>query len=183
MNNMVVFDLDDMAIDAESNAISQLIELRAMFPHFKVTLFTILGRWMDLEVLKQLATFDWIEFAAHGYEHFSNDEVLEWDKKKWYDILNMYEEVGIFKKIFKAPDWEMSRLGYEVLKDMGWAVAIRQNQLFDLPDGMRYYSFEGNPYAVHGHTWTLPAHKEEGMFHNWCEATQFEFVSKVLEKT
>jgi len=180
-NTTVIFDLDDAAVDSESNAMSHLIEMKAMYPNFKVSLFTILGRWLDLEILKQISKFDWIELLAHGYEHFTNDEVMEWNKKKWYDILNMYEDTGIFKPIFKAPNWEMSPLGYQVLKDMDWAIAIRQSQLGEVPQGGKYYSFEGNPLSVHGHTWTLQAHKEEGMFRNWCESTQFEFVSNNLE--
>jgi len=181
--SMVVFNLDDFAVDEESNAMNYLLELKALCPDFKVTLFTILGRWLDLEMLKQIAKFDWIELAAHGFEHFENEEVLHWDKRTWYHILNMYEDTGIFTKIFKAPNWEMSPLGYQVLRDMDWSVAIRQNQLNEVPQGMKYYSFEGNPFAVHGHTWTMKAHKEEGMFRNWCEGTQFEFVSNSLERT
>jgi hypothetical protein len=180
-NSTVIFDLDDFSIDSDGNAMNHLIEMKAIYPNFKVTLFTILGRWMDLDILKQIAKFDWIELAAHGYEHFTNGEVLEWDKKRWYDVLNMYEEVGVFSPIFKAPNWEMSKLGYEVLKDMGWGVAIRQSQLNEVPEGMKYYSFEGNPFGVHGHTWTIPAHREEGLFYNWCEGTRFEFVSSSLE--
>jgi len=181
-NSTVIFDLDDFAIDSESNAMNTLIDMKAIYPNFKVTLFTILGRWMDLEILKTIAKFDWIELAAHGYDHFMNGEVLDWDKHRWYEVLNTYEDTGIFKKIFKAPNWEMSKLGYNALKDMGWAVAIRQSQFDDVLEGMDYYSFEGNPLSVHGHTWTLSAHKEEGMFNGWYGKTQFEFVSNSLER-
>lgn len=176
-----MLDLDDFSVDEESNALNYLIELKALCPNFKVTLFTILGRWGDLEMLKQIAGFKWIEFAAHGFEHFENEEVLRWSKRDWYHIVNMYEDVGIFRPIFKAPNWEMSPLGYEVLRDVGWSVAIRQSQLDEVPTGMKYYSFEGTPFAVHGHTWTMRAHKEEGMFRNWCEDTRFQFVSENLE--
>src|SRR3990167_615254 len=119
--SLVIFDLDDMAADEESNALNYLIELKALCPDFKVTLFTILGRWLDLEMLKQIAKFEWIQLAAHGFEHFENEEVLHWDKRTWYHILNMYEDTGIFKPIFKAPDWQISPLGYQVLRDMDWS--------------------------------------------------------------
>jgi hypothetical protein len=178
----VVFDADDFAVDEESNALNYFIEMKALYPKFKVTLFTILGRWLDLEILKQVSKFDWIEFAAHGYEHFENDEVLHWDKNTWYEMLNLYEEIGIFTHIFKAPDWQMSRLGYQVLKDMGWAIAIRQFQYDEVLQGMKYYSFETNPFAVHAHTWTMKAHVKEGMFRNWSGETNFKFVSESLEE-
>ena len=86
-SSLVVFDIDDFSADEESNAMNYLIELKALLPQFKVTLFTILGRWLDLDMLKQIARFDWIELCAHGYEHFENDEVLKWDKKHWYDVI------------------------------------------------------------------------------------------------
>ena len=178
----IILDLDDFAPDEESNALNYLIEFKTLYPKFKVTLFTIIGRWMDLEILKQISKFDWIELAAHGFEHFENDEVLKWDKGDWYKYLNIYEQSGAFKPIFKAPNWEMSPLGYQVLKEMDWSIAIRQSQINDVPIGLKYYSFEGTPFAIHGHTWTMKAHKEEGMFRNWRENTNFQFVSQNLEE-
>jgi predicted deacetylase len=106
---------------------------------------------------------------------------MDWDKKKWFEIINNYEKTEQFVKIFKAPNWEMSRLGYQVLKELGWAVAVRKHQIVDVPQGMKYYCFETNLFGVHGHTWTMPAHNKEHMFLNWTENTNFDFVSNNLE--
>lgn len=175
----VTLDLDDFAQDTESNAMNWLIHLKNKNKDFKVTLFTILGRWRR-EALREIAQFDWIQLAAHGYKHFTNDEAYNWDKKQWYSVLNEYEKVGIFEKGFKAPNWEMSPLGYEVLKDMGWWVAVRKHQISDVPKGMQYYCFETNIFGLHGHTWTMQAHKEEGLL-NWSPSATFDFVSDRLE--
>ena len=178
---MVILDLDDFAADQESNALDWLVSLKYQFPKFKVTLFTILGRW-NLSLLKKIKSeFDWIELAAHGWLHQTNDEVMGWTQAQWYHTLNKYEKTGLFVPVFKAPNWEMTRLGYHVLQEFGWAVAIRKQHLDNLPKGIKYYCFETNIYSVHGHTWTMPAHKKEGMFTGWSESTNFEFVSKNLE--
>lgn len=177
----VILDLDDCASDAESNALNWMVDLKMRFPDFRATLFTIIGRWKDKEMLKKMKEFlPWIDLAAHGFEHMTNDEVLIWDRKRWKEILKMYENMGIFEKIFKAPNWEMSPLGYEVLGEMGWAVAVRQFQINDLPVGIKYYCFETNPFGVHGHTWTLPAHFREGML-NWGGETHFDTIVNNLE--
>jgi hypothetical protein len=176
----VVVDFDDFAPDQESNAMNWFIELKHKYPNFRVTLFTILGRWR-FDLLKQVTNFDWIELAAHGYYHAKNGEVLEWNQANWFDRINKYEQTGLFTKIFKAPNWEMSPLGYEILKDWGWAVAVRRQQVKEVPTGMKYYCFEDNFFSIHGHTWTMNAHKQEGMFNRWVKETQFKFVSSELE--
>ncbi len=179
---MVIFDADDFAQSQQENALNWFVAFKHKYPKFKVTLFTILGRW-NIEILKKIKeSFEWIELAAHGWEHLTNDEAFKWNKQRWYHVLNAYEKTGIFTKTFKAPNWEMSSLGYHCLKDMGWSVAIRNHQLNDVPQGMKYYDFEANPFAVHCHTWTMPAHEKEGIFNNWSESTDFQFVSENLEQ-
>jgi len=116
LNNLVIFDSDDFAPDIESNGLSWFFGLKAKHPNFKVTLFTILGRW-DKKMLDIVRHIDWIELAAHGHTHLTNDEVVFWTKRRWYDVINEYEKTGLFTKVFKAPNWEMSTLGYHVLKD------------------------------------------------------------------
>lgn len=175
----VVLDLDDFAPDRKSNALDWLFSLKSMNKNFKVTLFTILGRW-DINLLKDIAHIDWIELAAHGFMHSSNDESFNWTKKQWFDFLNIYEKTGMFVKGFKAPNWEMSPLGYQVLKDMGWWVAVRKHQIKDVPAGMDYYCFETNIFGLHGHTWTMLAHEKEGLL-KWSLIADFEFTSECLE--
>lgn len=169
-----------MSQEAESNALNWLVDFKHQYPNFKVTLFTILKRW-DKDMLKKLTTFDFLEFAAHGLTHQDNSEVEEWTKEKWVKVLNEYEAMDMFVKIFKAPNWQMTQLGYYMLKDFGWAVACRKEQIKDLPKDMKYYCFETNMFAVHGHTWLIKVHKEEETFQGWVKQTQFQFVSENLE--
>ena len=176
----VVLDLDDLASDSESNAMDILFELKDRYPKFKVTLFTILGRWRNKELLKQIGKIKWVELAAHGYTHMTNAEVADWDKKKWYDVINEYENMGCFVQGFKAPNWEMSPLGYEVLKDCGWWVAVRSHQIPDVPVGAQYYCFETNLFGAHGHTWTLKPDLKDGRF-MFSQSTNFSFVSRNIE--
>jgi predicted deacetylase len=91
----------------------------------------------------------------------------------------MCKEDGYFEEGFKAPNWQMTDLGYKVLKENGWWVAIRKHQIKDLPKGMKYYCFETNPNAVHGHTWLIPHILEE--VKKWKKDNKFEFVSKNLK--
>jgi len=176
---MIILDADDMLPSHDENPLNWLIMLKHKYPQLKVTLFTVLGGW-NVDILRQMyLAFPWIEFAAHGLNHKSNDEVLSWDKKKWFDVINQYEQPEMFAKIFKAPNWEMSRLGYEVLKDLGWAVAVRESQIEDLPRGMMYYSFEKQK-GTHGHTWLMSSHITSGLMGAWKKDEEFKFVSESL---
>jgi hypothetical protein len=177
----IVLDLDDMAQDWESNALNWLVDFKREYPNFKVTLFTIIRRWQK-DMLKKLTALDFIEFAAHGLTHQNNDEVESWNKEKWVKVLTEYDQMDMFVKIFKAPNWQMTQLGYYMLRDFGWAVACRKNQIEDLPKNMKYYCFETNIFGVHGHTWTIKAHVEEEKFQGWNKNTQFDFVSQHLEE-
>lgn len=176
-----ILDLDDFYPEKKNNAMDWLIELKDCYPNFVVTLFTIYGRWHNIKLLHELNRFDWIEIAAHGYYHYSNDEVMKWDKKRWFDVINEFEKTGLFTKVFKAPNWMMSKLGYFVLKELDWAVAVRENQIKDLPEGIRYYCFEDQPEKIHGHTWLLQKHWEDGLFTSWNQKTEFDFISNNLK--
>lgn len=180
---MILFDLDDFAPEKQ-NGFDYLIYLKSRYPIFKVTLFTILGKWKSensMNLLRSISKFDWINLAAHGFYHNSNDEVLSWTKEDWFSTINKYEQSGLFVKIFKAPNWEMSRLGYQVLKELDWAVAVRKEQIKDVPKDMKYYCFEDEDYMYHGHTWLLDAHQQEGMFNNWRLDINFDFINNCLK--
>lgn len=172
---MIIFDLDDYYSERKNNAMDWLVEFKELYPDFKVTLFTILGRWKSLKLLSQIKSLDWIDLAAHGYYHEINTEVLGWSKQKWFEVINEYEKQG-FAKVFKAPNWQMSKLGYQVLKELDWAVAIRKHQLHEVPEGAKYYCFETTEGGVHGHTWLMQQHMLEGMFVNWRKETPFGFI-------
>lgn len=176
---MIVFDLDDFMTDGENNCMDRLLQMKEKYPKLKVTLFTILGR-SDSGVIKDLQKYKWIEFAAHGYYHYLNDEVLKWDSYEWENIIDIYNENN-FTKLFKAPNWDMNMYGYLMLKNNGWTVAVRKDQIKGLPEGMRYYCFETTPHSVHGHTWLLEDHEKKGWFKDWNKDSEFEFVSNFIQ--
>lgn len=178
---MILFDLDDAYPARLNNALDWLVDFKDRYPEFKVTLFTILGRWDNHGLLKAIKGFDFIELAAHGYHHANNSECQIWDEDGWHDKLSLYERTGLFVPIFKAPNWQMSKIGYQVLKDRSWAVAVRENQIKDVPEGAKYYCFESEPNRYHGHTWLMQKHLDEGMFINWNRDSTFDFISSHLE--
>ncbi len=178
---MILLNLDDFAPSQEENALNYLVEFKDKYPDFKVTLFTIYGKWRR-DMLKglRICFADWLDLAAHGFTHYSNDECEKWSLEQWHRIIDNYENGKCFTKLFKAPNWQMSSLGYEVLKERGWAVAVRESQIKDVPKGMKYYSFEEQG-GVHGHTWLMKSHIESGMFKDWNKDSGFDFISNHLK--
>ena len=176
--NTVILNLDDFARDYKRNALNWLFDFESQYEGFRVTLFGIVGL-CDINHILTLNKLKWIQLAGHGFLHKHNDECLSWTEKNWQTYLATYEDLG-FEKGFKAPNWEMNQLGYEMLKKNGWWVACRKHQIADLPEGIKYYCFETIPGGVTGHTWLMEAHKKEGKF-DWNKDTKFDFCSQHLE--
>lgn len=174
----IILDLDDFGYKKESNCLDWLYEFHSIYD-FKVTLFTVYGLCTN-KFLDSVSKLSWIEMAVHGLNHKSNDEVLSWNEQEWNNNLQFFEDSKYFIKGFKAPNWQMSDIGYKVLKERGWWVAIRDFQIKDLPKGMMYYAFETNKNSVHGHIWLMDTHYKEGKF-NWDTDDKFEFVSQNTE--
>lgn len=172
---MIITDFDDQRPNHTESCLDWLIELKHKYPFFKTTLFVIPELW-NMKILSQIndGFYSWIQFGLHGYSHETNDECEHWDKEEWNDILSEYEN-GTFVKLFKAPNWQMSRLGYEVLMSRGWAVAVLESQIKDLPKDMKYYSFEEQG-GIHGHTWLMKDHIEKGWFKKVQKNSDFGFI-------
>jgi len=178
MGKTIVLNLDDFAIDYKRNALNWLFDFKSQYEDFKVTLFVI-PELCEINFLISILKLNWMQLVGHGSNHKSNDECLKWDEGKWQAILNVYESLG-FEKGFKAPNWEMNKLGYETLKKNDWWVAVRKHQIPDLPKGMKYYCFETTEGGISGHTWLMETHLKEGKF-NWDKDTKFDFCSQHLE--
>lgn len=178
MKNTVILNLDDFAKDYKRNALNWLFDFKSQYPDFKVTLFAIL-ELCEFNFLMSILNLNWIQLVGHGLNHSNNKECLKWNKDKWQTVLNVYQSFG-FEKGFKAPNYEMNLLGYEMLKKNGWWVACRKHQIKDLPEGMKYYCFETTEGGATGHTWLMETHLKEGKF-NWDKDTKFDFCSQHLE--
>lgn len=119
MPGKVVFDLDDFRED--TNALDLLFRMKARWPKFKVTLFTIPTKCSP-RFLQEIKQISWIEMAMHGWEHLP----LEFDKMSKNDTLkylSIAESWNVFEKGFKGPHWRTSQGTLDALQERGWWVA------------------------------------------------------------
>lgn len=118
----IVLDFDDFCEDG--NSMDYLFRLRARFPKFKVTLFTIPAKCSP-EFLKAVKEVPWIQMALHGHEHLP----VECESWKQHEartfLLHDYEAGGVFPFVrgFKAPQWRMSQGTINACKELGFWVA------------------------------------------------------------
>lgn len=122
MSTKIILDFDDFRED--ENSLDYLFRLRARFPKFKVTLFTIPAK-CSTEFLKAVKEIPWIQMALHGHEHLP----VECESWKQHEartfLLHDYEAGGLFPFVrgFKAPQWRMSQPTLDELKAQGFWVA------------------------------------------------------------
>lgn len=119
--------------------------------------FEQLMLWM--EALKDM---DWMEICLHGFMHDKTEMMVNYDRakatiksaeraftsfkvqrpmrffgKRWI----RYEPNLPYKKIFKAPGWQMSREAYEAARDLGYVVATDRNNPDPEIEGLKTYRF------------------------------------------
>lgn len=161
----------------------QLDKLHFRNMNFRVTLFAI-PDYMTTELLNWCkANESWVELAVHGIGHTSNYEcekmTYEEFDKAMKDPLRSYIIDTYFKKIFKAPGWQISDGIFKWLKDNDWIVADQSYNNDRRPEELKaYVNFDGkfkvyssirddsmpdqdlpteSPYieSWHGHTWNV----------------------------
>lgn len=118
----VILDFDDFRED--ENSLDYLYRLRAKFPNFKVTLFTIPAKCSP-EFLKAVKEIPWIQMAVHGHEH-SPVECETWKQHEARTFLQHDFEAGGIKPFvrgFKAPQWRMSQGTIAACQELGFWVA------------------------------------------------------------
>lgn len=118
----VILDFDDFRED--ENSLDYLFRLRAKFPKFKVTLFTIPSK-CSTEFLKAVKEVPWIQMALHGHEHLPVECEL-WKRHEARTFLQHDFEAGGVKPFvrgFKAPQWRMSQGTIEACEELGFWVA------------------------------------------------------------
>lgn len=172
-----IIDFDDYSPIKPGHEL--LVKLKEHFPNFKCTCFTpafnlkVFTREVSIEKFKQWGKLvaecqDWIEIAPHGFAHLRG-EWLTKDKKQLEIMIkateNVFKQLGIkFVKIFKAPHWEISKEGEEVLKERGYILAIDRNRPVihtDIPTYVFNWSIDEPipQYPIvkgHGHIWGTP---------------------------
>lgn len=172
------------------------------YPNFKVTLFTVpweirFGRSMKESTpitLKKFKPFvdainecDWIEIALHGLTHAPvefSELSYEATIKRIVIGMKMFENVGIknFAKIFKAPQWEISREAEQAARDMGFIVVkdgyYNWNLAKDKPNADAV-----EPFIMHGHVQDDCDNGMQETQHRVMKLpvdTEFMFLSDVL---
>lgn len=203
----MIFEWDDFGCDhiisdmcQSHDCRDQLYRLKELNPKFKCTLFAIPGE-MTPELLKWCSANDsWVELAVHGFYHTSNYECEKMTYDEFYDSVMDFSgnyDSGIlskFKKIFRAPGWQISTDAMLWLHDNDWVLADQAYNNARRPIGLRTYlyddsskvfSIDGSPVlAYHGHTWNVGWNgiyedydKVSDLVRN-CE--EFKFLSEVM---
>lgn len=203
----MIFEWDDFGANHVISDMCQskdcrdkLDELHRLNPAFRCTLFAIPGE-MTLELLAWCqANQSWVELAVHGFFHTSNYEC----EKMSYEDFDHYQEMlypiiePYFKKIFRAPGWQISDGALKWLQEKGWIVADQSYNDSRRPSYFNaYVNYDGTfkvcpkvgegyeVEAYHGHTWDVGWN---GIYEDFDKvqdlvknAKEFKFVSELFE--
>ncbi len=186
----VIVDFDDWEDRYDRNTMSELFYMKATYPKFKCTLFSIPGRISE-QMVELIKPLDWIQHAVHGWKHETNFEVRDWDEYQCNLYLNKAEAMGLFVKGFKAPGWEMSDTMRKVLLERDyWLAEHAKNDDHvkkEFPN-LKVYSTT-HPWCMHGHTWPMPS--QDPMYRNgtkqfieehglpFNQETEFHFIDDI----
>lgn len=190
MSNYLVVDFDDFGIDhvisdqcQSRDCRKELLELKAVNPAFKVTLFAI-PALMTGELLKWASdNQDWVELGVHGWAHTSNYECEDWGygmMEKWMQEAFIWQ---YFRRLFKAPGWQISDGCYKWLSKNDWMLADQEYNDDRRPKDIPVYKVgEG---SIHGHTWNCVGNGIEETLEQLKEqikgVEEFKFVTEVCQ--
>lgn len=188
---MLVVDFDDFGIDSvisdqcrTRDCRKELYELKAVNPKFKVTLFTV-PAYTTLEILKWAKdNRDWVQLGVHGWDHHDNWECEKWDALHTENTIMGLTNFG-FKKLFKAPGWQIGDGVYEALNYGKWVVADQPYNDDRRPDGLKSFVIRDESTSIHGHTWNCCGNGIEETLEQLKERikdeTEFKFITEVAK--
>lgn len=169
----VVMDMDDFYIDP-ANGMNWLFYLKAKYPTFKVTLFTIPLR-STVSWLREVKQLDWIELAVHGFQH-DEEETFNLSAAQMNMYLDAIEETNLYTKGFKGANWKVSEELIAILKQRGYWLAVKEKIVDQIPQWPLT-----DERAIHGHIWMMETHNKEGIL-EFKDETDFRFISEVISK-
>jgi hypothetical protein len=201
----MIFEWDDLGADhiisdmcQSHDCRDQLLRLREVNPAFKATLFAIPAE-MTMELLAWCqGNTDWIELCVHGFFHQSNYECEKMSYEDFDYLMSQFAPIinNNFKRIFRAPGWQISDDVLKWLSDNEWIVADQGYNDERRPKDMKaYVNYDGNftvydgknPYGVeayHGHTWNVGWN---GIYEDYDkveslvrEAKEFKFITELF---
>lgn len=172
-----ILDADDFC---EGNSrFETLQEIKDQVPDFKINLFTIVGK-CSLEFLEEMSKIDWIRLYPHGMYHETSRECEKWDYETSIGYLILCEDLKIFRKIFKAPGWQISDGMYQALAEREWRVADQAYNNDRRPKGLEAYILD-SPNKLHFHIGHMGGHNknEIGFYKDYLISLNkhnFEFI-------
>ena len=182
----IVFTLDDFHED--NHNLDILLKIKEQCPKMKVTLFTI-PSMCSVEFIRGLKEkYDWMEFAMHGWLHFTDrgsQEADIWTKEEALKYITMCEEKfgDLFVKGFKAPGWQMNHETYEALKEKGYWVMDGEWLKHLRPDDFTDYYETQHLYEVNGHIQPTPYNGLKEIYNlknPFLPSSNFYFVSEMV---
>jgi len=199
----IIIDLDDFQPSAVN--LDLLLKLKEHFPKLKISAFTIpidanliFGKIKKEKVLEWaglMRKLDWVEFYPHGIAHTPNEWQVN-DKKKVEAMIKVMEKAFNdldlpFKKVFKAPFWQLSKEAGEVLREHGYIIAEDRNQPRMFKDSYVYNwsleeDFPKDEVLVKGHG-HLDGESENALdkvfldlLYKLPNDAEFKFISEVI---
>lgn len=190
MNDYLVVDFDDFGINKiisdqcqTRDCRAELYLLKQANPAFKVTLFTVPAN-TTLEMLNWARqNKSWVQLAVHGWDHHDNWEAEKWSIIDTEKVILKLPSLG-FKKLFKAPGWQISDGAFEALYRNGWGVADQPYNDARRPKGLKHYAIRDEATSIHGHTWNCVGNGIEETLEELkdrvAHTKNFKFVTEVL---
>jgi len=205
MGYRIALEYDDMGVI--NPAINQAWEtLQNIKEHhdLKVTFFTVpmemrytkLGHLTNpefkprLDAMREAHKQGWVEYAVHGLSHlpkeFSNLDAKS-TEKRMVAVEKIFKEAELsYVKIFKAPNWLISKEAEKVIKARGYKVVKDNYYQWNLKDNRPgLIELDGKVCITHGHL-----QDGDGCDNGVCETadkilslppkTKFLFLSEVL---
>lgn len=173
-----------------------LYRLKDINPAFKATMFAIPGEMTPELTNWCMDNGDWIELAVHGFFHTSNYECEKIGYEVFGESIEEVMKVDAFKKIFRAPGWQISDEALRWLADNGWIICDQGYNDERRPhyakayvnyDGKfiaRHSGKEEEIEAYHGHTWDVGWNGIYEDFENVsalvASKDEFKFISEVF---
>ncbi len=184
IRKIAIVESDDTEDHYSRNGLNFLFYWKAKYPKFKISLFTIPNKTSREMMALLYKHNDWIELLVHGFNHSSNFECFDWDEQTTMDLMFPLFDKG-YKKIFKAPGWQITPGGpddmggggypagedqliskdpqgiYKGLNELRFVVADRHYNLNARLDDGKYICVDCQPDLIHMHTWDMPRGSEQ----------------------
>ncbi len=184
----VVFDVDDFADEwggvKGETVLEQLDTLKARYPGFRCTLFTI-PEATSKPLLARAKSRRWIELGVHGLCHAPN---LELEVVSPFKLLSYVRSLdySVYSKVFRPPGWYIDKAHIDVLSGFGMPVCLNYKDaptLARLCQSGYYVCGERTPYW-HGHTHNVCGNwlKQHlaSLLTRWHPLQEFSFVSDAV---